>query len=630
MLGLSLKAQNPDSLYALWQDQTQADSMRVQAYEDYISNEYLYSWPDTAVILAEALHAYAKKQHYPIASATGYNLQGIANYVQGNYPQALEYFQKSLAIKEELGDKMGIAKNLNNIGLIYMNQGNTPRALEYFQKSQAIKEELGDKKGIAVILNNIGLIYHDQGNYPRALEYYQKSQAIKEELGDKKGIAGGLVNIGIIYYSQGNYPRALEDYQKSLTIFEELGDKYGIATNLGNIGHIYSDQGNFPLAMEYYQKSLVIGEELGDKNGMADILGNIGILYKKEGKNASAVNHCQRSLTLAEEIGALDLQKEACQCLYNTYKAMGQDKNALAYYEQMIAMRDSMFNEENTRRLTQLEMQYQFDKKEATTKAEQEKKDALAAQELERQTMARNGFMGGFAVVLLFAGVFFVQRNRIGKEKQRSEELLLNILPEEIARELKEKGKADARDFELVSTLFTDFVSFTETSEKLSASELVSEINQCFAAFDGIMEKYGIEKIKTMGDAYMAAGGLPVPTDDSVKNTVLAALEMQSFIQDRKTKLEAEGKLGFQMRAGIHTGPVVAGIVGVKKFQYDIWGDTVNMANRMESSGAASKVNISRETYELLKDDPQFTFEPRGKVDVKGKGEMEMYFISEA
>ena len=183
ILGLSLKAQNLDSLYTLWQDQTHPDSMRVQAYEDYISNDYLYSWPDTAVILAEALHAYAKKQHYPIASATGYNLQGIANYVQGNYPQALEYFQKSLAIKEELGDKMGIAKNLNNIGLIYMNQGNTPRALEYLQKSQAIKEELGDKKGIA----------------------------------------GGLVNIGIIYYSQGNYPRALEDYQKSLTIFEELG-----------------------------------------------------------------------------------------------------------------------------------------------------------------------------------------------------------------------------------------------------------------------------------------------------------------------------------------------------------------------------------------------------------------------
>ncbi|MEZ4772584.1 MAG: adenylate/guanylate cyclase domain-containing protein [Bacteroidia bacterium] len=630
ILGIALKAQSLDSLYTLWQDQTQPDSTRVQAYEDYIVNDYLYSWPDTAAILAEALHTYAKKQHYPKASATGYKLQGMANYVLGNYPQALEYFQKSLAIQEEPGDKKGIAKNLNNIGLIYMSQGNYPRALEYLQKSQAIKEELGDKKSIATSLGNIGLIYHEQGNYPRALEYYQKSLAIKEELGDKKSIAGGLVNIGIIYYGQGNYPSALEYYQKSLTIFEELGDKIGIATSLGNIGHIYSDQGNSPLALEYYQKSLVTGEELGDKNGMADILSNIGIHYKKEGKNLSALKYCQRGLALAEEIGALDLQKEACQCLYNTYKTMGKDKNALAYYEQMIAVRDSLFNEENTKKLTQLEMQYEFDKKEATTKAEQEKKDALAAQELNRQTMARNGFMGGFVVVLLFAGVFFVQRNKISKEKQRSEELLLNILPEEIARELKEKGKADARDFDLVSILFTDFVSFTEISEKLSASELVSAINQCFEAFDVIMDKYGIEKIKTIGDAYMAAGGLPVTTDDSTKNTVLAALEMQSFIQDRNTKLEAEGKLGFQMRAGIHIGPIVAGIVGVKKFQYDIWGDTVNTASRIESAGKVGKVNISQAIYDLLKDDADLTFESRGKIRAKGKGEIEMYFVSKA
>ncbi|MEZ4850188.1 MAG: tetratricopeptide repeat protein [Bacteroidia bacterium] len=146
ILGLSLKAQNLDSLYTLWQDQTQPDSTRVQAYEDYIANDYLYSWPDTAVILAEALHAYAKKQHYPKASATGYNLQGIANYVQGNYPQALEYFQKSLAIKEEIGDKKGIAKNLNNIGLIYMNQGNTPVRWNTSKSRRRLKKNSGIKK----------------------------------------------------------------------------------------------------------------------------------------------------------------------------------------------------------------------------------------------------------------------------------------------------------------------------------------------------------------------------------------------------------------------------------------------------------------------------------------------------
>jgi adenylate cyclase len=235
-------------------------------------------------------------------------------------------------------------------------------------------------------------------------------------------------------------------------------------------------------------------------------------------------------------------------------------------------------------------------------------------------------------VIFLAAGIYSRLRytrkakDIIEKGKDRSEHLLLNILSADIAAELKEKGRAEARDFEMVSILFTDFKGFTAASEKLSAQELVSEINTCFEAFDGIMGKYHIEKIKTIGDAYMAAGGLPVPKEGSVKNTVLAALEMQEFITKRKIQLDAAGNPGFEMRVGIHTGPVVAGIVGVKKFAYDIWGDTVNTASRMESSGVG-KVNISEGTYELIKDDPYFAFESRGKIQAKGKGEMEMYFV---
>ena len=157
----------------------------------------------------------------------------------------------------------------------------------------------------------------------------------------------------------------------------------------------------------------------------------------------------------------------------------------------------------------------------------------------------------------------------------------------------------------------------------LGKGHLVREID----AFDGIMGKYGIEKIKTIGDSYMAAGGLPVPTEGSVKNTVMAALEMQRFISMRKVEMDAIGKHAFQMRLGIHTGPIVAGIVGVKKFQYDIWGDTVNTASRMESKGEGGKVNISKTTYDLLKDDKSFAFEIRGKIEAKGKGEIEMYFV---
>ena len=208
----------------------------------------------------------------------------------------------------------------------------------------------------------------------------------------------------------------------------------------------------------------------------------------------------------------------------------------------------------------------------------------------------------------------------------KSESLLLNILPAEIAQELKAKGKSEARYFESATILFSDFKDFTETAARLTAPELVEEINYCFKGFDSITEKFKIEKIKTIGDAYMAAGGLPIPNINSVRNTVFAALEMQAFMSRRKAQNETANRTVFEMRVGVHTGPVVAGIVGDKKFQYDIWGDTVNTAYRMENVGETGKVNISQATYELIKDDAAFTFEPRGKIEVKGKGEIEMWF----
>jgi class 3 adenylate cyclase len=218
--------------------------------------------------------------------------------------------------------------------------------------------------------------------------------------------------------------------------------------------------------------------------------------------------------------------------------------------------------------------------------------------------------------------------DQIKAEKEKSEELLHNILPREVAEELKEKGASEAKDFDEVTVLFSDFKEFTQTAKRLSAKELVSEINACFKAFDAIMQKYQIEKIKTIGDAYMAAGGLHKPRTSEPKDVVLAGLEMQEFMLSRKAEREAQDLPYFDMRVGIHTGPVVAGIVGVKKFQYDIWGDTVNTASRMESHGEIGKVNVSNSTYEILKDNPVFHFESRGKSVVKGLGETEMWFVS--
>lgn len=627
-------AQNLDSLLSIWNDKTQTDSIRVQAYSNYIKKGYLVNKPDSAIIIAEKLHEYAQKHSYPKASAIGDILQGFANYIMGNNVKALEHYQKSLNIRTQLGDKNGMASALINLGIVYNDLGNSTKALDCYERSLTIFQDTGDSSGIANNLNNIGRIYFEQKNYERAMEYYNKCLEIQKKIRSDNGISNSLNNIGQIYEAKGDYTKALEFYENSLSIREKIQFKLGISGSLYDIAQIYFKQNQYTEALEYNKKSLAIREEIGDKKGIASNLSSMGNIYLKQGKAALALENCHESLDLSEETGILADQKTACECLYNAYKSLGKGNDALVYMEKMQVIEDSMHAQETTKKLEQME----FAKvllQDSIAKAEEVRQiEEAHLQEVRRKNQTRNILIGSSAFLLLLAfGLYsrwrYTRRSRdlISKEKDRSENLLLNILPAEIAQELKETGRAEARDFDMVSILFTDFKGFTEASAKLSATELVQEINYCFEAFDAIMVKYGIEKIKTIGDAYMAAGGLPVPTEHSVKNTVLAALEMQQFILQRKVQNDTEGKPAFEMRVGIHTGPVVAGIVGVKKFQYDIWGDTVNTASRMESMGEVGKVNVSDSTYQALKNEPDLAFKSRGKIEVKGKGEVEMWFV---
>lgn len=218
-------------------------------------------------------------------------------------------------------------------------------------------------------------------------------------------------------------------------------------------------------------------------------------------------------------------------------------------------------------------------------------------------------------------------KKQIAIEKERSESLLLNILPLKIADELKQNGKVNPEYHESVTVVFTDFTKFTKFTELLSPHELVEELNLCFSFFDKVVAKYKLEKLKTIGDAYMFAGGVPENRNHNSTCCLRASLEILEFIQLRRNEKFAEGNPFFNIKIGIHTGPVVAGVVGENKFVYDIWGDAVNIAARMEQTCDAGKINVSRSTFELEKE--HFEFASRGKIAAKNKGLIEMYYLEE-
>jgi adenylate cyclase len=628
---LSLKSQpNLDSLFSVWRDSNEDVSVRANAYVYYIGYGFLNSKPDSAYSLTQELYNFGVENNLPRAQYEAFNLQGISWNNRGEADKALEAYNKALSIAQDEGEKDMVASVTSNIGGVYLNQTNYPKALDHYLSALNIYEELGSKGRIGGNLAAIGIIYKHQGDYTKALEYMNRALEIAKERKDKKQIASQLVNIGTVYKQIGRDSAALENNRKAMTLFDEVGDLYNKTNTLNNQGSIYHGLGDYNKAIKFYKLALTSAQKLGDKRKAARALYNLGTVHVNKEEYPRAIDYCKKGLSISEETGSLLGQETSCNCLYESYKGLGQMANALKYYEQKNLFTDSIYNEKNTEKLTRLEMQYKFDRKEAEAKSEQEKKDAIAAQKLKQERLMRNGFMGGFTVVLLFAGVFFLQRNRIGKEKERSEELLLNILPEAVAEELKEKGHSDAQFIDNVTVLFTDFKSFTSMSEMVTPRELVADLHACFSEFDRFCEKYNIEKIKTIGDAYMAARGLPIPNKTHAEDVTKAALEMAKVVEVGKAKKQVKGEPFFEIRIGIHTGPVVAGIVGVKKFQYDIWGDTVNTANRMESSGSVGRVNVSQSTYELLKKKEEFAFENRGKIKAKGKGEIEMHFVSYA
>lgn len=588
------------------------------------------------------------------------NMGNVYRYL-GNYNKALEYYQKSLKIDEDLGNKKGIANQLANIGSVYGILSEYEHARENYIKAYQLFEQMGNKKAMALCLANIGNCYDFLNEPDKSLTYFLKASKIYEELNFFLGKAETDVRIGNAYVTLKQYDKSLEYFSKAKPTAEQYkrGSNRLLASIYTNEGLVYLEKKQYLNAIKSANKAIAIADSNGLSENKKSSLKSLSTAYEMIGKYDSAYiafkkyNELRETLlgdstknAITRKMIAFEFERKETELRYEKQLAeekFKQSKQELSLKEQALIISNK---QKDLQRLEYLKKQAELQTEKQ--RAEQKEKEFELNKTIKQAEINNLKSLNQIALLtnqrrqsqLIIAGILLsslliisiaiLRQNRkrkklneqLSQEKQKSDELLLNILPAEVAEELKVKGEAEARLFDSVSVLFTDFVGFTKISEAISPKELVKEIHFCFKAFDEITELYGLEKIKTIGDAYLAVAGLNKNDPNHANNALKAAKAIVEFIKDYKTK----GGY-FDIRVGINSGPVIAGIVGSKKFAYDIWGDTVNTAARMEQNSELNKINISGEVYKLS-DKQAFSFSYRGKLPVKNKGEIDMYFLN--
>ncbi|MBL7976203.1 MAG: tetratricopeptide repeat protein [Candidatus Kapabacteria bacterium] len=542
-------------------------------------------------------------------------LQAFVSNTLGNvynnlsdYPRALEYYNKALTAQEELDSKSSAAVAIGNIGNVYAHLANYPRALEYYSKALAAHQELGEKNSAARITGNIGNVYYHLSDYARALEYYHIALATHEELGKKSSAAGIIGNIGSMYAELSDYTQALEYFGRALAVHEELGEKDIMAKLIGNIGLVYKKIADYPRALENYGKALALYEELGYRWGIAIVTGNIGCLYAQndfEGYDAAkAEEYLLKAIAIDEELGTHKTLYINYQAIAELYEHKERWKESHLYCKKYHELKDEVQSEETKKQADRLD----YERKTA------EREKQLAVERAEAATVKR---------------------------------ILHNTLPPIIADRLINNETFIADSYPNVSVLFMDLVNFTRIAAIIPPRHLIYLLNTIFSNADAVMEKHGLEKIKTIGDAYMAVAGAPVHQDDHAQRAALAALDVMEAMNNLSVTIPEElGETSWaeqvgeiQVRIGLHCGEAIGGVIGDKKFTFDLWGDAVNTASRMESHGEAGRIHVSEEFLQAL-NRPSDTFShwekegmraiPRDEIAIKGKGIMKTFFLERA
>lgn len=530
---------------------------------------------------------------------TGY-LQLKLPVIKGQYTQLLEQLQTFSKKKQTSNDTTLIVQLYLDLGMIALQLQQWETAKEYLVQASTLAQAIGCCSAEANAYSFQGSLQQFLGEPTEVNHFFEKAASIA----DSCSYSSDLLRAGI-------------------TLRE---------------GQWYSQQKQFALAAAHFEEA----EQLLKNSEHYELR---GFVMAFEARNSFAWGKSFEAKVLAqealEEARKNDLQRVELhiqKLLYEIAVAETRYRDALVLLQDIDHLEDSLTDRQATDALTRLELQMQMQQKELQDSLHFANQNLQLQLEQERviqeEKRRQQQLLFAAALVSLLAISLAIRlrqskkaQQAIAKEQQRSEDLLLNILPANIAEELKVNGKATAQYHEKVSILFTDFKDFTQKSAGVSPAQLVQAIDACFSAFDEIMTELHLEKIKTIGDAYMAAAGLQAGDQSAAERLVEAALRMQEMMHQR---MLSGAVPAFEMRVGIHTGAVVAGVVGSKKFQYDLWGDAVNLASRMESAGEVGQVNLSAATFQEIRESPKFTFEDRGIQDVKGTEPMRMYFVHQS
>lgn len=555
--------------------------------------------------------------------------------------QAFESARVALQISHDIGNSELLGRANSSLGLLYLDTSEYALSLEHSQISFEIHQKLNNKHAMAINLGNMGSAYNAVSDYQHALDSYFSALSIYEELENQSGIALNLGNIGLVYQNLSKPSLALEYFHKALELDRNLNNPYGCARHLGNIGSLHLDNEEYSLSLQFLSEAREIFGEIGDIASVALCCGISGLAHLKLQDYNAALALFHEALEISKDlhndaetarqianIGRVYMMPDSKH--YNPVQAEKELLNALEICRACMLKKEQfeihqLLSDVYRKNENWKEFAYHFEQYHLLEKE-------VLSEEIQKEAQQR-----------AYERKIAEHEKRVAAEQastqariEEQQRLLHNVLPPSIAERLLANETFIAESYPAVSILFMDIVNFTLVAARIPPKALIYVLNSIFSVADRIIQQFGLEKIKTIGDAYMAVCGAPVPNQFHALNTAYAALELRTAISQLTIEIPHELSNNewlelireIHIRIGIHCGEAIGGVIGDKKFSFDLWGDTVNIAARMESHGEIGKIHVTEFfLQELLSSGVEFNVIPRGGIFIKGKGMMSTYFL---